>query len=204
MKVTSPLIQDAKDKRVREVQRRLVEGMHPDSRDTNGETALTWAAQLGHTAVVKDLLAAGADLEVRGNLFGATPLLLAARGGHRGIVALLAVRGDVNARDDQGATALMAAVDRTGGLIKPQSRVLSILQTLIEAGTDLDAQDLEGETAIMWAVRARNMEALELLLEAGADAHIENLHGETAVDIADGRGDVEMVNLIHKLIQRGS
>ena len=47
----------------------ILQGADPDSRDVYGETSLAWAANMGHTAIVKDLLAAGANIEAAGSLF---------------------------------------------------------------------------------------------------------------------------------------
>lgn len=166
---------------VREI---LQRGAHPDSKDPYEETALNWAAHLGHTAVVKDLLAAGADRENVGTFLHATPLLLAADRAHRGIVALLAVLANLDARDSRGATALMLAVASYSTLPKFAHRILGIVATLIQAGADLDLQDQQGNTALIWAAEVGNLEVARLLLNAGADYQIGNVAGQTALDVA--------------------
>lgn len=174
----------------------LQQGTHPDDRDIHGETALNWAAHLGHTAVVKDLLAAGANREIVGEFLRATPLLLAAHGGHRGIVALLAVLAEVNARDPRGATALMLAVEPRSNLQKPSHRILSILETLIQAGADLNLQDQLGDTALIWAAQFGNLEAVRILFHAGADYQIRNQAGFTALEVAAQHGYASLVTLL--------
>ena len=191
------LIDFAKDGDSRSVRRLLEQGINPDMEDRYGETALTWAAHMGHTAVVKDLLAAGAERDKKGGLFHASPLLLASRGGHRGVVALLAVLSDVNFQDGFGATALMLAVERYEPVIKPQRKVLAIIKTLIEQGADLDVQDMNGDTALHWAVRWHNHEAVKLLLSAHAHPGIRNHRDQTPETIADNRGASDLVRLFH-------
>lgn len=191
------ILQAAKDKKSELLRLLIQNGADPNERDENGETAFTWAAHLGHTPIVKDLLAAGADQETRGNLFQATPVILAARGGFRGIVALLAVLSDLDAQDEKGATALMRAVEGVDEQVKPPRKILATVKTLIESGASLDVQDQEGYTALMWAVRWENYEVARLLRDAGADKTLRNKRGETAVEIADKLGDVEMVRLLN-------
>jgi ankyrin repeat protein len=177
----------------------LQEGADPDARDETGETPLTWAANLGHTAVVKDLLAAGADVDAAGPRFLSPPLMLAARIGARGIVALLAVHAALDAVDAAGTTALMRAVERPEGVVKPQARIAAIVKTLLDLGADPNVQDMGGNTALMWAVRWGNPEAIRLLAAAGADPAVRNRAGETALDQADARGYTEMVKLLREL-----
>ncbi len=192
-------IQVAKNKQSLQLRDLLLDGADPNQRDENGESALNWAAQLGHTPIVKDLLAAGADVENRGNLFGAPPLILAARGGFRGIVALLAVHADVDAQDQKGATALMRAIERPDSLIKPLRKVNSIVKTLLNLGASPDVRDGEGYTALMWAVHWGNQEAIRMLANHGADINIKNNAGESALSIADGNGDTDMVEFLCEL-----
>jgi len=158
-----PLIEAAIQGNSPEVRQLLQQGSYPDIRDEHGETALNWAAHLGHTAVAKDLLAAGADREVVGSYLRATPLLLASQAGYRGIVALLVVLSDINSRDQRGATALMLAVEQPEAALKPQRRILAILETLMNAGADVHLQDHEGKTALMWARQWGNEDAVQLL-----------------------------------------
>ncbi len=174
----------------------IQQGAPPDTRDEHGETAFTWAAYLGHTAVVKDLLAAGADQEAVGSYLRATPLALAAQGGHRGIVALLAVFSNLDARDYRGATALMLAVEQKTVMFKPQHRIEAILNTLIASGADLNLQDHQGNTALMWAIKGGNIEAVRLFLTAGANSHLRNHDGQNALEFAQHQGRMEIAKIL--------
>ncbi|GAB4580641.1 MAG: hypothetical protein Fur0022_33830 [Anaerolineales bacterium] len=174
----------------------LQQGVDPNAPDHTGETALTWAAYLGHTGVVKDLLAAGAAREVTGQFLSAPPLLLAAQGGHRGIVALLVVLSDVNARNAHGQTALMLALEPSNNFPKPQPRILKLLETLLHAGAEIDLQDHQGHTALMIAARWGNLEAAQMLVKAGADTRPKNQMGQTAAEIALDAGALSIVRLL--------
>ena len=65
-----------------------------------------------------------------------------------------------------------------------------LLTALVERGADVDAQDNDGETALMNAARLGTLKAVAALLEGGADATILCNDGLTARDYAleEGRG----------------
>ena len=71
----------------------LKNGHNPDSKDNDGQTPLSWAANRGHEAVVRllverdDVAADSGD-----NLHGRTPLSWAATGGHEAVVKLLRLK----------------------------------------------------------------------------------------------------------------
>ena len=84
---------------------------------------------------------------------------------------------DVNARDENGNTALIfAASDR------PR---LEIIRALLEGGADAKARNADGATALMFAsARTMRPDIITLLLNAGADANAELANGWTALMFA--------------------
>jgi len=69
------------------------------------------AAEDGNIEAVKQYLTAGADLNLKKDLFGSTPLHSAALKGRKEVAELLIAKGaDVNAKDEFGFTALDRAV----------------------------------------------------------------------------------------------
>lgn len=61
---------------------------------------------------------------------------------------------------------------------------IDILEYLIKAGADVDAQTKHKETPLMLAAQALNIAAIKALLDAGADKNIKNANGHTASMIA--------------------
>jgi ankyrin repeat protein len=73
------------------------------------DAALIAAARTGHPGTVRDMLASGANVNVRDE-HGNTALIEAARNGHDDVVrTLLGAGADVKAKNDEGKTALMLA-----------------------------------------------------------------------------------------------
>jgi ankyrin repeat protein len=168
------------------------------------QTALMWAAEQGHTAVVDALLAAKADPNRKAHVTGLeerkhadhatggfTALMFAARNGHTDVVkALIKGGADPKLTNGDGVTATAIAIvnDR-----------FDIAKTLLELGADANdgslyfAVDMHDATTDMRAkdgsrLRADNTNALsaidlvKLLLERGADpnkAFTGTLHSTT-------------------------
>ena len=129
-------------------------------------------------------------LLVKGAKFHGGELAQAALAGNQDeslamITALLQAGADVNSRrlfqggcaaHDYGFTALFWAG------YKGNKNSVKLL--LAQPGIKLDAINIDGDTALMAAVRRSDAEIIEMLLKAGANVSITNQNGETATAIA--------------------
>ena len=93
-------------------------------------------------------------------------------------VKLLIEKGaDIDAKDNDGVTALMY-VSRAGDL--------EIAKYLLENGADINAKDSKwGYTALIYAAEYVNLEIVQFLIESGADVNIKNNDGKTALDLVE-------------------
>jgi ankyrin repeat protein len=181
---------------------RLIEfGADIESKDKNGQTPLSWACEMEHTAVVKHLLEAGAAIQ--------SPLLFAARTGHAATIKLLIEAGaDVESKDTNEQTSLSLAAHfgheailkhllEAGANVKskdikgrtPLSNAVlggheTIAKQLLEAGVDTETKDVGGETPLLLAVRCRQEAIVKQLLEAGADIKTNDISGQTPLLLA--------------------
>ena len=122
---------------------------------------------------------------------GDTPLHMAAAGYVLEVAKLLVAAGaDVNAvGKHRWGRPLHYAAD--GGAGCDAKRQVKMIDWLLAAGAEIDAQDKNGATALHRAVRTRCAAAVKRLLSAGADVTKRNKPGSTAFHLAvqdTGRG----------------
>lgn len=129
-----------------------------NTRNRNGETALSLAAYQGKLPFVQRLVEAGADV----NLYGWPPLIYAAFNGHAAVVDYLLKKGaEINATTANGSTALLFAA-RFGHI--------EVVEVLLQNKADPNIANERGATAIDWALKTDNTDIADLLRKAGGRA----------------------------------
>ncbi|KAK4197426.1 hypothetical protein QBC40DRAFT_207094 [Triangularia verruculosa] len=140
-------------------------GKNVNEKDKKKWSPLAYAANEGHTAIVKFLCGNGAANDL-------AALTLACKKGHHGIVRMLFETGTYNeARNQLGESLVRAASDGH----------LAIVKLLLDHGVDVDAKDSKGDTPLMKAVRGAHLDIVKLLLEKGADMKAVDNRGTAVV-----------------------
>lgn len=151
-------------------------------------TPLWRAVARGHETIVKMLLLQdGIDYDSRDH-DGQTPLSLAVREGHEGVVELLLDAGaDVNARDQEIRSALWiaAALGRT-----------DLVWKLLQKGANIEARDRQGRTPLFMACSAGHAETVECLVLREADVNQPSLAGWTPLWKAAEDGDAQILRTL--------
>ncbi|EXU95103.1 ankyrin repeat protein [Metarhizium robertsii] len=139
---------------------------------------LLLAAESGNDSAVRMMLAAGADVDCRDGQ-QSTPLHWAVSFGHRSTAELLLDGGaDANSRDKYGNTPLHWAISYP-----------TIMKPLLDRGVEVDIQNMNGKTSLMWSVLAEQRETTQMLLGRGAaTVNVRDENGCTALHGAAAKG----------------
>ena len=141
----------------------LRQGADVNAAQSDGMTALHWAATRGDAVLTKMLVAAGARVDAFTRNGNYTPLHLAAKSGRgAALKVLLAAGADVKAATTTGgATALhFAAADGDAETVT----------ALLDKGAPVDIRELAwSQTPLMWAASYNRVKALEALIKGGAN-----------------------------------
>lgn len=163
-------------------------GLSLNSTDDNGATAFDYAARKGNVEVMRALLAKG--VKSTNNA-----LLMAAQGTRReanGVDAYKYLIGELK---------LKATVkDKTGNtllhLITRKQNQAEVLTYLLDNGADANAQNADGDNALMLAAAGRDAEVLKILLSNTKNINAVNAKGVSALCNAVAGSSVESIGLL--------
>ncbi len=173
-----------------------------------GATPLSAAVSARQETIVARLIAAGADIDQR-LPGGITVLMIAAALGFDSIVQALLVRGaDASSCDEVGSSALHAAAQFAwaGNELEPAKR---IIERLLDAGAPINAQNLEGSSALLMLLGARAdagtpapnrslRQLVAVLLARGADLDAQDRRGVSVLHAAAMHGMVDLTEVLLK------
>ncbi len=75
---------------------------------------------------------------------------------------------------------------------------LKVVQTLVDAGADINNYEGTGMTALMFAAEYNYPDIAQYLLQRGADKTMTNKSGETALDLAIKKGNTDIIELLSR------
>lgn len=181
--------------------KKSIENKTFNDKNEEGQTQLMIAILGKFNKSAKNLIEAGADINIRGNT-GEQALHLAAHQSNPDLVRLLINNGaEINSKDFQGCTPIWYA---------SQNNKYETVKILIEKNADLDIVDNKfGLTPLMIAAQNGAYKVVDLLVSSNADKSIMAENFGTAYDIAKERleGNIknnkkareELNNMVKKL-----
>ena len=146
------------------------------------------AARAGNQALLDAYYAAGLDVNVADEK-GYTALILAAYHGHKDTVGYLieSAHADACQEDKRGNTALMGAIFKGH---------LSVAKQLMFTDCNVDAQNQQGQTALMFASLFDRQELVNELIASGANPRHQDASGNSVSDIALSQGNYELAQAL--------
>ena len=105
---------------------------------------------------------------------------------------------NLNIQDEYGYTPLIYAILKDNieivELLLNAGADIKIVKLLLNADADVDKQNINGDTALIFAVK--NLEIVKLLLDSGADIDKQNNKGYTALTAAASNNNLEVVEFL--------
>ncbi|KAI7774384.1 hypothetical protein LA080_008811 [Diaporthe eres] len=165
-------------------------GANVEETTSSDYSALHVAASAGKSKIVTYFLGLGADFAVKPS-DGRSPLHTAAITGSEEIIEMLLEHSDANieARDNQGATALLIAAYYT----KPDA-----LRLLVNRGASVDARDNEGRSSLHHVVKKDSPELVRFLVDHNADIEARNSGQQTPLLVAIQKACMRIVRLLEE------
>lgn len=146
------------------------------------------AARAGNIELLSAFYEAGVNANVADEK-GYTALILAAYHGHQKAVTYLidTAHADTCQEDNKGNTALMGAIFKGH---------LTVAKQLMFADCNVDAQNQQGQTALMFASLFDRQELVRELIASGANPQHTDLSGNTVADIALSQGNYTLAQAL--------
>jgi ankyrin repeat protein len=159
----------------------------PDEVDTEGRTALMWAAGVGSVEFITMLASKNFDVHAVDST-GATALHTAAYAGHdEAVQTLLQYEATVDAFDSMKLTPMCRACEMGHA---------AVVITLLNANASPDLQDEDGRTAMHWAALGGFDYIVRKLIEKNANVDAQDSQGRTALQCAAYGGFIDVISVL--------
>lgn len=167
----------------------LTAGINPNAKnESDGDTGLILAAGSNNLEMVNALLKGHADVNLK-NKNGFSALSRALIYNHEDVSQLLLRHPsiDINVNGANGASTLIVYVLRDRE---------DVVKDLVARGANLNAQDVDGDTALHCAVKTGNVNLVKLLIEKGASIKTRDKLGSTPLMWAGGYGQDQAARIL--------
>lgn len=164
----------------------------------DGYTPLHLAVISSNIELIKCLISHNVDLNIKDNE-SHFAMHWASVCGQEEVISLLVNAGaNINSKDGFGATPLHYAAQLYATKTEEDDKesAKKILQKLLELDDDVDSQDNNGRSALLWAASVGSQYTCKMLLDKGANINFPDKDGLTALHCAASQGCVEVINFL--------
>jgi ankyrin repeat protein len=177
-----------------------------DNRNIEGGDYPTRKPDMDHLEIIAKLLERGADVNARmrsstetRTIFthqwlheeGATPFLRAAQSGDMALMRLLLEHGadpQISTEDETTPLMVAAGIGWVEGVTYEWSpaQTLEAVNLLLDLGVAVNAQNLDGQTALMGAAHKGRNDVVETLVDHGADLSLHDIGSRDTIHVLAG------------------
>lgn len=173
-----------------------LENIDVNTKNDDGDTALMLACEESQLNIVKELIKANANPNIKNKKSVYALLLIES---FDILAELLVIPNiDVNAQDYDGNTLLhncLSSDFSTDSLL--QEYIFDNPELLLKnPNTDLNIKNNNGDTILMFAIQNESLKFIEFLLAENVNINIQNIHGNTALIIAVNNNNIDIVNML--------
>lgn len=195
LNIQSRLFEYAKTGSERDIISAIEAGASPNGTDEYGKTPLMLAAQYNQNPKAVEILLIHGSVVNAKDSNGHTALMLAASSNpNPDVIRKLVVGGAKTFDTYKGQVSLLMLAARSN----PSVGVLSLL---LSYGQEVNAKDIKGRTALVYAAQKPNMSAVKKLLDVGAN--IDFLGEGKTKELIKTAVDTSDIDLLSLLLQRG-
>lgn len=164
------------------------DGDEPCCMDLDGSfDSLCFALTRGHIDCVKMLVEKGVDVH-ECTKDGSTTLILASKSGDENLLDMLIKMGvPLNAQNNSGLDAVMAACSSDA------SDNEFVVRFLISKGGSIHTVDTMGNSALHYATRCRHVHQMEALLDFSSDTNLRNKNGDMPIHMVSDSGTLNIL-----------
>ncbi|KAJ6020750.1 hypothetical protein N7540_006254 [Penicillium herquei] len=190
---STPLFRAVQDRNLEATRLLLEHGADPNIENDRYGAPLHYAAYYGHDEIIDLLLANDANINMKRERDGVTPLYEAVRGEELETAKkLFQDDSDLKIVNEEGETFLHHAVGNHA------SEFLDLFKwsNLKECPVDVNSVTTDNETPLMFAARARSVPGVEWLLQRGANVDTRDQNQTTAFLVCAEKGNVQIGELL--------